>query len=127
MEHFTLVLEHLAKPELLILLPLAVLGGMIIGAIPGLTSTMAVGVLLPFTLFLDPLTGVLILVGIGKGSLFGGSISAILMNVPGTPAAACTVIDGHPLAQKGQAGRAIETALWASFIGDLMSVVALVL
>jgi len=127
LEHFTLVLEHLAKPELLILLPLAVLGGMIIGAIPGLTSTMAVGVLLPFTLFLDPLTGVLILVGIGKGSLFGGSISAILMNVPGTPAAACTVIDGHPLAQKGQAGRAIETALWASFIGDLMSVVALVL
>ena len=127
MEHIAIVLEHLSKIELLILLPLAVLGGMIIGAIPGLTSTMAVGVLLPFTLFLDPLTGVLILVGIGKGALFGGSISAILMNVPGTPAAACTVIDGYPLAQKGQAGRAIETALWASFIGDIMSVVALVL
>lgn len=127
MDHFAIVFEHLAKIELLILLPLAVLGGMIIGAIPGLTSTMAVGVLLPFTLFLDPLTGVLILVGIGKGSLFGGSISAILMNVPGTPAAACTVLDGYPLAQKGQAGRAIETALWASFIGDLLSVVALVL
>lgn len=127
MDHFGLVIEHLSKIELLILLPLAVLGGMVIGAIPGLTSTMAVGVLLPFTLFLDPLTGVLVLVGIGKGSLFGGSISAILMNVPGTPAAACTVIDGYPLAQKGQAGRAIETALWASFIGDLMSVVALVL
>lgn len=127
MDHLALVIEHLSKTELLILLPLAVLGGMVIGAIPGLTSTMAVGVLLPFTLFLDPLTGVLILVGIGKGSLFGGSISAILMNVPGTPAAACTVIDGYPLAQRGQAGRAIETALWASFIGDLMSVVALVL
>lgn len=127
MDHLAIVIEHLSKIELLILLPLAVLGGMIIGAIPGLTSTMAVGVLLPFTLFLDPLTGVLILVGIGKGSLFGGSISAILMNVPGTPAAACTVIDGYPLARKGQAGRAIETALWASFIGDLMSVVALVL
>ena len=84
MDHIALVLEHLSKIELLILLPLAVLGGMVIGAIPGLTSTMAVGVLLPFTLFLDPLTGVLILVGIGKGSLFGGSISAILMNVPGT-------------------------------------------
>jgi putative tricarboxylic transport membrane protein len=127
MDHFALVLEHLNKVELLTLLPLAVLGGMIIGAIPGLTSTMAVGVLLPFTLFLDPLIGVLILVGIGKGSLFGGSISAILMNVPGTLAAACTVIDGYPLAQKGQAGRAIEAALWVSFIGDLMSVVALVL
>lgn len=127
MDHVSLVIEHLSKIELIILLPLAVLGGMVIGAIPGLTSTMAVGVLLPFTLFLDPLTGVLVLVGIGKGSLFGGSISAILMNVPGTPAAACTVIDGYPLAQKGQAGRAIETALWASFIGDLMSVVALVL
>ncbi len=127
MDHFAIVIDHLSQPELLILLPLAVLGGMVIGAIPGLTSTMAVGVLLPFTLFLDPLTGVLILVGIGKGSLFGGSISAILMNVPGTPAAACTVIDGYPLAQKGQAGRAIETALWASFIGDLLSVVALVL
>lgn len=127
MDHFALVVDHLTQIELLLLLPLAVLGGMVIGAIPGLTSTMAVGVLLPFTLFLDPLTGVLILVGIGKGSLFGGSISAILMNVPGTPAAACTVLDGYPLAQKGQAGRAIETALWASFIGDLMSVVALVL
>jgi len=88
---------------------------------------MAVGVLLPFTLFLDPLVGVLILVGIGKGSLFGGSISAILMNVPGTPAAACTVLDGYPLARNGQAGRAIECALWASFIGDMLSVVALVL
>lgn len=127
MDHVSQVVAHLAQIELILLLPLAVLAGMTIGAIPGLTSTMAVGVLLPFTLFLDPLVGVLILVGIGKGSLFGGSISAILMNVPGTPAAACTVLDGYPLARKGQAGRAIETALWASFIGDMLSVVALVL
>jgi putative tricarboxylic transport membrane protein len=126
-DHVALVIQHLAQPLLLLLLPLAVLAGMVIGAIPGLTSTMAVGVLLPFTLFLDPLVGILILIGIGKGSLFGGSISAILMNVPGTPAAACTVLDGYPLARKGQAGRAIETALWSSFIGDLLSVVALVL
>jgi putative tricarboxylic transport membrane protein len=83
--------------------------------------------LLPFTLFLDPLTGVLVLVAIGKGSLFGDAIPAILMNVPGTPAAACTTLDGHPLAKKGQAGRAIETALWASFIGDMLSVVALIM
>ncbi len=127
MDHLSLVLQHLSQIELILLLPLAVLAGMVIGAIPGLTSTMAVGVLLPFTLFLDPLVGVLILVGIGKGSLFGGSISAILMNVPGTPAAACTVLDGYPLARNGQAGRAIECALWGSFIGDMLSVVALVL
>ena len=121
MEHIAIVLEHLSKIELLILLPLAVLGGMIIGAIPGLTSTMAVGVLLPFTLFLDPLTGVLILVGIGKGALFGGSISAILMNVPGTPAAACTVIDGYPLAQKGQAGRGMLGLLLGTVGLDLVN------
>ncbi|MCC6007249.1 MAG: tripartite tricarboxylate transporter permease [Rhodobacteraceae bacterium] len=120
---FDLILDW----RVLVFLPLGVVMGAIIGAIPGLTITMSISVLLPFTLFLDPLPGLVLLLGISKGGLFGGSIAAILLNVPGTPAAACTMLDGYPLARKGRGGEAVDTALWASFIGDLISVLALVL
>lgn len=127
MEHWTSVFSMILDWKVLIFLPLGVIMGAIIGAIPGLTITMSISVLLPFTLFLDPLPGLVLIFGISKGGLFGGSISAILLNVPGTPAAACTMLDGYPLARKGRAGEALDTALWASFLGDLISVLALIL
>lgn len=127
MEHFGAALDLLLNWRVIVCLPLGVILGAIIGAIPGLTITMAIGILLPFTLFFDPLAGIVLLLGITKGGLFGGSISAILLNVPGSPAAACTMIEGYPLARKGRAGEALDTALWASFIGDLLSVISLIL
>jgi len=100
---------------------LGVLFGLFMGAVPGLTGTMGIALIIPLTYSLSPITAFCILLGAYKGSLFGGSIPAILLNTPGTPAAAATVLDGFPLTQKGQAGRAMGMALWASVIADAMS------
>lgn len=101
--------------------------GVVMGAIPGMTSTMAVALALPFTFTMPPVTGILLLLGVYKGGVYGGSIPAILVRAPGTPAAACSVLDGYPLAQKGQAGRALDMALYASCFADLMSNLSLIL
>ena len=106
---------------------LGVLIGTLIGAIPGMTTPMAVALALPFTFTLEPVTGILLLLGIYKGGLYGGSISAILLKAPGTPAASCTVIDGFPMAQKGEAKRALDMALYASCIADFISNLSLIL
>ncbi|MCF8041296.1 MAG: tripartite tricarboxylate transporter permease [Desulfarculaceae bacterium] len=100
--------------------------GVVVGAIPGLTGTMAVALALPFTFYMDPITGIILLVGIYKGAIYGGSISAILIKTPGTPAAACTVMDGYPLAQKGQARKALDMALYASCVADFFSNISLI-
>lgn len=100
--------------------------GVVVGAIPGLTGTMAVALALPFTFYLEPTTAILLLVGIYKGSIYGGSIPAILINTPGTPSASCTVLDGYPLAKRGQGGKALSMALYASCVADVISNVALI-
>ena len=100
--------------------------GIVMGAIPGMTTPMAVALALPFTFSLSPVAGVLLLLGIYKGGLYGGSISAILIRTPGTPAAACTVLDGGPLAQKGQSKKALQMALYSSCLADFMSNLALI-
>ncbi len=109
---------------------LAIFGGMLMGivdgAIPGLTGTMIVALALPFTFYMDPITGILLLVGMYKGAIYGGSISAILIKTPGTPAAACTVLDGYPLAQQGKAGKALHMTLYASCIADFVSNLSLI-
>ena len=101
--------------------------GVMVGAIPGMTSTMGVALTLPFTFTLPPVTGILLLLGVYKGGVYGGSIPAILVNAPGTPAASCTLLDGYPLARKGEAGRALDIALYASCFADVVSNVALIL
>lgn len=103
------------------LLFIGMLGGIVIGAIPGLTGTMAVTLVLPFTFHMEPVPALLLLVAIYKGAMYGGSISAILIKTPGTGAAACTVLDGYPLAQQGKAGKALYIALYASCIADFIS------
>lgn len=110
-------------------LALAVLGlavGIFIGAIPGLNVPMAVALALPFTFALTPLSALALLIGIYKGGTYGGSISAILINVPGTPAAAATSADGHPLARQGKAGKALKVSLYASVVGELIADLALI-
>ena len=110
----------------LIAIVVGVFGGVMIGAIPGLTATMAVALALPFTFGLDPVTSILLLLGIYKGGIYGGSITAILIRAPGTPAAACTVLDGYPLARQGQAGKALTMSLYASCMADMISNLALI-
>lgn len=95
--------------------------GVIFGAIPGLTATMGVALFLPFTFGLHPIYGLLFLLGIYCGGTYGGSITAILIKTPGTPASAATVFDGYPLAKSGHAGKALDMALIASTVGGLIS------
>jgi len=101
--------------------------GTIAGAIPGMSATMAVALTLPFTFSMQPIIAILLLLGVYKGGIFGGCIPAILIKTPGTPASSATVLDGYPLAEKGQAGKALGMALWASCTADLISNLSLIL
>ena len=114
MDSFAAGLALVWSLESLLALVGGVLVGVIAGAIPGMSATMAVALTLPFTFAMTPITGILLLVGVYKGGIFGGSIPAILIKTPGTPASSATVLDGYPMAEKGQAGRALGMALWAS-------------
>jgi putative tricarboxylic transport membrane protein len=106
---------------------LGVVVGTFVGAIPGMTTAMAVALTLPFTFTMPPVTGILLLLGVYKGGIYGGSITAILINAPGTPAASCTVLDGYPMAKRGEARRALDIALYASVVADFISNIALIL
>lgn len=111
----------------ILVLALGVAVGTFVGAVPGMTTPMAVALTLPFTFTLPPVSGILLLLGVYKGGIYGGSITAILINAPGTPAASCTVLDGYPLAKKGEARRALDIALYASCVADFISNMALIL
>lgn len=115
------------NPLTIMLLILGVIAGIIIGSLPGLTATMGVALFLPFTFSMDAVTGILLLVGVYFGSIYGGSIAAILLNTPGTPASAATSIDGYQMTLQGKAGKALGIAAIASGIGGLFSVFVLIL
>ena len=100
--------------------------GIVVGALPGLSATMAVALLSPFTFFVPPQVGIPFLLGLFKAAIYAGSISAITINTPGTAAAAATVIDGHVLARQGHARKALEMSLFASVAGDLLSTLVLI-
>jgi putative tricarboxylic transport membrane protein len=101
----------------LLLIFLGVTGGILIGSLPGLTATMGVALLVPFTFGLPLNESIGMLLGIFCGAIYGGSISAILIRTPGTPAAAATLLDGYPLSQRGEAGRALSMSVFSSFVG----------
>ena len=99
--------------------------GLAVGMLPGMTISAGIIVVLPLTFVLDPVTSIALLLGLYAAGMAGGSFSAILLNIPGTPSASATAIDGHPMAIRGEAGRAIGTAIVASFLGGLFSSVCL--
>ncbi|MEJ2247119.1 MAG: tripartite tricarboxylate transporter permease [Acidobacteriota bacterium] len=100
--------------------------GLIIGTSPGLTATMAIALMLPMTYELDFVTAIMLLVGAYKGGIFGGSITAILLNTPGTPASFCTVLDGYSLTKQGKGVKALKMAKYSSVIADVFSDIILV-
>ena len=110
------------------LLPLFIgtLAGVVGGALPGVTITMTIIVVLPFTFGLDPLQGLAAMTGVYVGGSAGGLVTAVLLGLPGTPSAIATTFDGYPMAQKGEPGRAIWLGIWASFFGGLLGGVFLV-
>lgn len=112
--------------EGMIVLTFGTMLGIVLGALPGIGSTVAVAMILPFTLTMDQAPAILLLLAIYAGSVYGGSISAILINTPGTPQSAATCLDGYPMAQRGEAGKALGWATIASVCGGLVSAVVLI-
>ena len=121
---FSLLLSSYAtvwsNPEVLLMTFIGALGGVLLGAIPGMTATMGVALLIPFSFGMDLIPSIGLLLGIYCGGMYGGSISAILIHAPGTPAAAATPLDGYPMCKKGQAGKALSVAMFASFCGGVI-------
>ncbi|WP_148253128.1 tripartite tricarboxylate transporter permease [Aidingimonas lacisalsi] len=101
--------------------------GIIIGGLPGLGSVVGLTIFLPFTFGMDTITSMALLIGVYCGSVYGGSITAILINTPGTPQSAATTFDGYPMTQQGRVDEALGWATFASFFGGVLSCVILIL
>ncbi len=123
MEYLSIVLA----PASLLAIVVGTVAGIVIGAMPGLTATMAVALLVPFTYTMDPVLGLMLLGGIYCGAMYGGSIPAILLNTPGTPAAVATAIEGYPMSRAGRGPLALKISVVASFVGGTVSVLVLLL
>lgn len=128
------MLDHLASAvgfvftfQNLIFACFGLIVGFFFGVLPGIGGNVAIGLLIPFTYYMDPAVGIVCLLAIGKGTSFGGSVPAILLNMPGTSQASFTAIDGYQLSQKGGGKKALHGALYASVIGDLCSDIVLLL
>ncbi|MFS4436611.1 tripartite tricarboxylate transporter permease [Paracoccaceae bacterium GXU_MW_L88] len=121
-----------ALPEVLSLsnflaVAIGVIAGITVGAMPGLSATMAISVLVPFTFGLEPLVALGLMAGIYNGAMYGGAVPAVLLRIPGTPAAVATSFDGYPMAQKGEGGFALQVAVVSSAFGGIASAFALML
>src|SRR3989338_3453273 len=115
------------EPKIFLSMATGILAGLIGGAIPGITITMTVILVLPFTFGMDPLQGIATMVGVYVGGESGGLVSASLLGIPGTPSAIATTFDGYPMAKNGAPGRAVWTGIWASLIGGVLAGVPLVI
>ena len=112
-------------PINLLMMAFGVTIGMVIGCLPGLSAAMGVALVLPLTFTMEADTSLIVLGAIYCGAIFGGSISAILIHTPGTPASAATAIEGYQMTLQGKAGKALATACWSSFRGGLLSCISL--
>ena len=118
-------LVTLSTPEMLFHAAWATLLGIIVGSLPGLTATMGVALMTTLTYSLDSTAAILVLICMYVGAIYGGSRSAILLNIPGTPANAATALDGYPLARRGEAGRAMGIATAGSVLGSFVGMILL--
>ena len=127
METLAALVTVFAQPQLLLLVGLGTFAGVYVGAIPGLSVTMAVSILISFTFSWDVLPAISLMIGIYMGGVYGGSRTAILLNIPGAPSAIATALDGYPMAQRGEAGTAIGVTTVMSFLGGLLGIAVLAL
>ncbi|MEP1585416.1 MAG: tripartite tricarboxylate transporter permease [Tateyamaria sp.] len=127
MENIFAGLEMLARWDVLVALLVGSIGGVIIGAIPGVGPAVAIAILLPATFSLDPIVGLTMLLGIYGSSMYGGAIPAVLINTPGTAVNALTSYDGYPMTERGEAHRAVSLAYSASFWGGIFGIGCLIL
>lgn len=122
MEMLLQALGTLLTFESLVTVLIGVTAGLFIGALPGLTASMALAVLLPFTFSMEALQGLIALGAVYMGSIYGGAFTAILINTPGTPSSIATTFDGYPMARQGRAYEALAAATMASVVGGLVGV-----
>lgn len=120
------IMEVLSNPMTIVMVAVGTFIGIIFGSIPGLTATMAIVMFLPVTYAMQSTQGISMLVALYIGGISGGLISAILLNIPGTPSSVATCFDGRPMAEKGQAAKALGTGVVFSFLGTIIGVVLLV-
>lgn len=125
MEVLTAAALAVLQPHMLLIIFLGVTAGLFVGALPGLTATMALALMLPFTFSLDALEGLVALGAVYMGTIYGGAFTAILINTPGTPSSIATTFDGHPMAKQGRALEAISIATIASAVGGVVGVAVL--
>ncbi len=125
LESLVIGLLHVFEPANFLFLFIGVFSGIVFGALPGLTATMGLALLVPFTFTMSPTAGLIMLAGIYVGAMYGDAIPAILINTPGTPAAIATTFDGFPLSQKGMAQHGLVAAAFASSFGSLVANVVL--
>lgn len=121
MENLLTAFANLMAPAPFAFMLIGVTVGIAVGAIPGLSGAMVIALTLPLTFYMDSTDALVLLVAMYVGSTSGGLISATLMRMPGTPAALMTVLDGFPMAQRGEPGRALGFGIMASFAGGLVS------
>ena len=127
MDAFLPALQSVFELGNLTILLVATIAGITIGAIPGLTVTMAIALAVPLTIWMDTTSAMMLLLGLYGSGIYGGSISACLINAPGTPAAAATGLDGYALSKAGKPLKALRIALWSSLFGGLVSIILLIL
>ncbi len=125
MDILLLAIQELARLDVLLALSIGAIGGVLIGAIPGVGPAVAIAILLPATFQFEPIVGLTLLLGIYGASMFGGAIPAILINTPGTAVNALTTYDGFPMTKRGEAKRALSLAYSASFFGAVFSIFCL--
>jgi TctA family transporter len=125
--NLALGLETALSPENLLYCFIGVVLGTAVGVLPGIGPTATIALLLPITFGLEPVTAIIMLAGIYYGAQYGGSTTAILINLPGESSAAVTAIDGHEMARKGRAGPALATAAIGSFIAGTVATIVIVL
>jgi putative tricarboxylic transport membrane protein len=113
------------EPSHLLVVLIGTVAGMVIGALPGLSAVSGVALLLPFTFAMDPAQGLIMLAAVYMAAEYGGSISAILINTPGTSGAACTTLDGTPLTRQGKAQEALYTSLFSGTVGGTIGALVL--
>jgi putative tricarboxylic transport membrane protein len=127
MDVLTSAVTLLMDWQVLMALLIGSIGGVVIGAIPGVGAAVAIAILLPATFALPPLVGLVMLLGIYGSSMYGGALPAVLINTPGTAVNALTTYDGYPMTQRGEARRAVALAYSASFFGGIFSILCLML
>lgn len=120
-------LSLLLEPWNIALVVFGVLVGVLVGALPGLSSPMAIALLIPFSIAMEPVPAIAMMAALYCAGTFGGSITAILINAPGAPPAAATALDGYPMAKKGEAGRALGIAAFSSVTGGIISLIIFLL